>query len=50
MKEFFRVREGNEVPISIHIWVTLSTFKQLENFLKKSEKIEINLYDHFRTN
>ena len=26
-----RVSEANDVPISSHIWVALTTFKQLEN-------------------
>ena len=37
-----RVSKANEVPISNHIWVASTTFKQLQY----PDKIEIDLLDH----
>ena len=34
-----RLSEGNDVLISSHIWVGLSTFKQLKKFLKNLKKL-----------
>ena len=42
-----RVSDENEVPISSHIWVCFS-LTALRPY-KKSETIEINFDDHFRT-
>ena len=44
-----RVSEANEVPISSHVWVGLSTFNWLYNLYKKSEKCEVKMYGHFMT-
>ena len=35
-----RVTEANEVPISSHIWVALTTFKQLKTFKKNLKKLK----------
>ena len=48
-KRWLRVSEANEVSISRHKWVALTTFKQVQNLEKKSEKIYTQFYDYFRT-
>ena len=45
---FLRVSEANGVPISSHI-SRLDDIQTALIPLKKSDKIEINFHDHFRT-